>query len=129
MATRSDQYSYSKCPRALIFARDAPKVGGLDDMLRLMQANDYRNDPLSQGSPANAISSRFDLTSDQPFIVGGIDSKITSTSLLRQNAVYAISGPTHQSLPPFAWTGPWAQLPHTGQPVLFNFNYTLIQFP
>eukprot|EP00048_Salpingoeca_helianthica_P007766 m.114714 g.114714 ORF g.114714 m.114714 type:complete len:459 (-) comp14430_c1_seq2:72-1448(-) len=128
MAARSDQYSYTECARAKIFERDAPLVNELDEMLRLMQSNDYRNDPLSLGSPANAISSRFDLTTTQPFTVGGIDSKITSSKLLRENAVYAISGPTHQSLPPFEWTGPWAQFPHEGMPLLFNFNYTLIQF-
>lgn len=128
MAARSDDFSYTKCARAKIFARDAPTVAGLDDMLELMQANDYRNDPLSLGSPANAISSRFDLTTSNPFIVGGIDSKITSSALLAENACFAISGPSHQSLPPFAWVGPWASFPHIGQPTVFNFNYTLMSF-
>lgn len=129
MAQTSDQFSYDKCARARIFARDAPAVQRLPDMLALMQANDYTHDPLSLGSPGNAVSSRFDLsTGKDAFIVGGIDSKIVSLRLLQQNQCYAISGPTHQSLAPFAWAGAWAQFPHQGQPDVFRFNYTLMSF-
>ena len=41
-----------------------------------MQYNNYKLDPLSQGDPGNAISSRFDLEpSGGSMAVGGIDSK------------------------------------------------------
>jgi hypothetical protein len=129
MAAKSDQYSYERCARAQIFARDAPNVHTLADMQRLMQSNDYKNDPLSLGSPANAISSRYDLVDSQDaFPVGGIDSKITSSSLFRSNTCYAISGPTHQSLPAFEWAGPWAEFPHLGMPEMFAYDYTVIEF-
>ena len=129
MAKSSDQFSYDKCARARIFARDAPGVQHVTDMQRLMQSNDYKNDPLSLGDPGNAISSRFDLaTGPSQYIVGGIDTKIVSLRLLSQNRCYAISGPSHQSLPPFSWTGQWASLPHRGMPEVFAFNYTLMSF-
>jgi hypothetical protein len=41
----------------------------------LLQYNDYLHDPLSQGSPANAVSSRYDLRSEKPMAFGGIDTK------------------------------------------------------
>ncbi len=129
MVPTSDEFSYEKCSRAQIFARDAPKVVDIEGMKRLMQSNDYKNDPLSQGSPGNAISARYDLaTGHDSFPVGGIDSKITSIELLAINKCHAITGPTHQSLAPFAWTGKWAEFPHAGMPTIFNYNYTLMEF-
>ena len=41
-----------------------------------MQYNDYLEDPLSAGNPANAISSRYDLRTNNPAAFGGIDSKV-----------------------------------------------------
>eukprot|EP00047_Mylnosiga_fluctuans_P003856 m.231332 g.231332 ORF g.231332 m.231332 type:complete len:629 (+) comp12198_c0_seq1:540-2426(+) len=129
MAQSDPQFDYHKCARAQIFARDAPHVHDLEAMRNLMQSNNYATDPLSLGNPGNAISSRFDLsTGKDAFTVGGIDSKIVSLDLLAANNVWAISGPTHESLAPFSWTGPWAQFPHAGMPTTFNYNYTLISF-
>jgi hypothetical protein len=129
MVPTSQQFSYQNCARAQIFRRDAPRVATLPEMLALMQANDYENDPLSLGSPGNAISSRFDLLkTKEAFTVGGIDSKIVSLDLLAGNQCYAITGPTHQTLAPFTWSGQWAQFPHAGMPYMFNYNYTLMAF-
>jgi hypothetical protein len=95
-----------------------------------MQHNAYLTDPESKGDPANAISSRYDLrTSGQgraaPF--GGLDSKISSYSLLVNGAKnhltsWAISGPTHQGLPPFSWAN-WQNTSHVGQPTVWNFDW------
>ena len=48
-------------PRAQIFRRDAGKVTDFDSFFNLMRSNAYSTDPLSKGSPWNAICSRGDL--------------------------------------------------------------------
>lgn len=53
MANQSDQYVYNASARANIFRRDHSKVKTIEDMKALMQYNDWQNDPLSLGSPAN----------------------------------------------------------------------------
>jgi hypothetical protein len=41
VAKHGDKYSYSKCARAQIFARDAPKVATYDQFKALMTYNDW----------------------------------------------------------------------------------------
>ena len=48
-------------PRHAIFRRNATSVATLDDFGALMRYNNYRHDPLSHGSPMNAIMARGDL--------------------------------------------------------------------
>jgi hypothetical protein len=74
-------YSYARCPRAQIFARDAPNVDTMDQFKGIMRYNNYQNDALSLQDACNAISCRADLNvpwngnSDfQPF--GAIDCKV-----------------------------------------------------
>ena len=88
----------------------------------LLQYNDYLHDPLSQGTPAYAISSRYDLRTKQPLAFGGIDTKVTSDSLIGDIKCSAISGPTHQQLPPFVWTSEFADY-HEGLPTTWNFDW------
>ena len=59
-------------------------------MRKLMRYNDYKNDPLSLGNPAYAISSRGDLGS-APSFNGGIDSKVFLSSPARQRALWLFS--------------------------------------
>jgi Phospholipase B len=93
-------FTYDKCPRALIFARDAPKVETADDMARIMRYNDYTQDPLSRMdcrknppySATEAIASRGDLDPNSgdwvyPGLFGlednlAVDAKFTSTSMM-----------------------------------------------
>jgi hypothetical protein len=62
-----------------------------------MRFNDFQNDPLSMGDPSNAIASRLDLYENktEARTFGAIDGKVTSLELLKMNAAWAQSGPTH----------------------------------
>jgi hypothetical protein len=58
-----DWFTYTNTPRALILKRNATSAQSAADMQFLMTYNDWRNDPLSQGYPENAIAARSDLGS------------------------------------------------------------------
>jgi len=116
--------SYTKCPRAQIFARDQGKVNNFEDFVNLMRSNNWQNDPLSLGSPCNAISSRCDLdTSDPGQAFGAIDCKATDNTQSPLLQSQAISGPTTETQPPFSWTEEFVATPHFGQPYTFNFEF------
>lgn len=121
-----DIWSHDHCPRANIFRRNQSSVIDFESMKHIMRENDYLHDPLSKSNPANAISSRFDLEPSQPTLFGATDSKILSYQLFKNFTCMAVSGPTHQSLPPFSYTGQWKSVAHFGQPDIFNFDYVLI---
>jgi hypothetical protein len=120
------EYVWANCSRAQIFARDAPTVAAMKDMQQLMQSNDYKNDPLSNGDPSHAIASRFDLMAEHPSMAGGVDSKISSVNMLEGRKAMCISGPTYQSLPPFEWSE-FPQQAHSGQPFKFEFPWVLME--
>ncbi|KAN0007312.1 hypothetical protein ACTFIU_000511 [Dictyostelium citrinum] len=128
----SYQYSYEKCPRSLIFSRNASNVLNFEDMKSLMQFNNYKTDPLSYSSPLNSISSRGDLLTIQygnrsAVAFGGVDSKITSYNQVLTLSCTAISGPSTNggTLPPFSWSqSPLFQnITHIGVPETFNFDW------
>jgi len=122
------EYSYEECARALIFKRDAPiKAIDWEGMKFIMRENNYTEDPLSQGNPSYAISSRFDLMTDQqggasPY--GGLDAKLANSEFFANGTCIAISGPTYESLPPFNWSN-WKNpvFAHYGQPNYYNFPW------
>jgi len=117
-----DQYSYTKCPRAQIFARDAIKVKDVETMKFMMQYNDYQKDPLSKGNPNNAISARSDLVQTGAAF-GGIDSKITTKKDSPALRVFAISGPSQQQRV-FTWDDPrYVNVTHLGEPTVWNFKW------
>mmetsp|Transcript_36111 Transcript_36111/g.93933 ORF Transcript_36111/g.93933 Transcript_36111/m.93933 type:complete len:509 (-) Transcript_36111:694-2220(-) len=77
-------YSYQMAPRAKIFRRDSHLVSDLDGIKQILRSNDYKNDPFSEGNPANAICSRVDLDDSRPAsqrLVGCYDTKVSSYSL------------------------------------------------
>lgn len=133
-----DYYSYDKCPRAQIFARDQTKVQDLDSAMQLMRYNDYQNDPLSKCnctppySAINAISARCDLNPEDgkyPFPslghrpMGGTDMKLTNLDMFLLQQFVAIGGPTYDPLPPFQWSkSSVSKLRHFGQPDKFQFE-------
>jgi hypothetical protein len=51
VAKYGDDYSYTKCPRARIFARNATVVTGRAEMHALMRYNNFQHDPLSHDDP------------------------------------------------------------------------------
>lgn len=63
----------------------------------------YTQFNIYDNNPGNAISARFDLSTNLFFKknVGAIDAKITSYYLARNEQTLAISGPTYQNQQPF----------------------------
>jgi len=131
-----DIYSYELNPRANIFRRDQAQVASLEDMMHIMQSNNYQTDPLSSGYPGNAISARYDLKGGPTAPVdwflqgihGGIDSKITTSELVNQSQAWVISGPTYQTpsmCPPFDWAN-WPGISHVGLPEVYNFTWITV---
>lgn len=120
--------AYVTAPRAALFRQYQSHVQSIDGAKWLLQYNNYLNDMnITHGDPAVGIASRYDLRETHGAAFGGLDSKVSSYSLLRsasQNAVitYAISGPTHEYLPPFTWDD-WPNVTHVGQPTVWNFSW------
>lgn len=123
---------YYNCSRHNIFKRDAPQIQSLEDFKRVMRSNSYLTDPLSEGNPKHTISSRYDLFEEKPRHFGGIDSKVTSTTLHKANmGVYMASGPSRDGCPAFSWSE-WMKtheaVQHLGHPDVFNFDYVYGDF-
>eukprot|EP00762_Andalucia_godoyi_P006285 ANDGO_05921.mRNA.1 Phospholipase B-like protein E len=132
-ATYGDIYSYAACPRAEIFRRDADSIASLHDTKKFIVYNNFKVDPLSSGYPGNSIAARFDLKGG-PFddsglnwfyhgLHGGIDGKVVSNELMQDGSVHAISGPTHDDVPPFVWSAEWDWAPHEGLPSVYDFDW------
>ncbi|CAG2164390.1 unnamed protein product [Oppiella nova] len=133
-----DYFSYYRCPRAQIFSRDHSSVRDTTSLMRLMRSNDYTVDPLSRypdctpGYSADlAIAARNDLNDpDGRYAIpvlgfrarGAIDAKVTGNDMVRAYGMYAVSGPTHLSQPPFQWsTTRVSGVRHEGQPDKWHF--------
>jgi hypothetical protein len=128
-----NEFSYSECARAQIFQRDAPAVQSMDDMKRIMRYNEYQTDSLSLQDACRGISARCDLntpwsnnTLNGYYPFGAIDCKITDNTLIQNYNAYAVSSPTWDSQPPFAWTNTWASYAHYGMPQVYDFTFMLM---
>lgn len=114
--------SYQLAPRAQIFRRDAGKVNDTQSFLDQMRYNNYKNDPLSKGSPGNAICSRNDLAS-RPRAGGCYDGKATQASWWASRRAVVVNGPTtSHGLPPFAWSQ-FPTLKTEGLPAVYNYTW------
>jgi len=131
-----DEYSYTKCARAKIFKRDHGSVTDLDTMKHIMRYNQFQTDPLSLGDACRGVAARCDLNqpwsnntlvSWSPF--GGIDTKVTSDTLIKTQTTMAICGPTWDSQPVFAWTEEWKYYPHFDHPEVFAFSFVNMTSP
>lgn len=111
-------------PRAQIFRARQGSVVDMPSFTALMRYNDFKNDPLSQGSPWNAICSRGDLSSS-PSPDGCYDTKASSASLWSSAAAMVVNGPTvgDGDLPAFAWSE-FASSNYTiqGLPAVYDFQ-------
>lgn len=119
--------SYQLAPRAQIFRRDAGAVNDTASFLRLMRSNGFKSgDPLSKGSPWNAICSRGDLASS-PSPDGCYDGKAGTASMWVAKQALAVSGPTtaEGTLPPFDWSA-FPKTPHAGLPQTYNFDWDVM---
>ncbi|XP_049269767.1 putative phospholipase B-like 2 isoform X1 [Rhipicephalus sanguineus] len=132
-----DWFTYDKHPRAQILKRDHIKVVDTDSMVKLMRYNGFKSDPLSKCvcippfSATNGISGRSDLNimtghyafpALGPASRGGVDMKMTNTSLAIGLRFVSVAGPTHDQQPPFRWSTSGFHDPHDGQPDLWNFT-------
>ncbi|KAJ6239801.1 phospholipase b-related [Anaeramoeba flamelloides] len=118
-----DDYSWSDCARAKIFNRNQSLVTDIKSTQRIMRLNDYLHDPLSKKNPEYAIADRSDLA-DQPFIMGGIDTKVISSSMYQNNELLLINGPTQQSLKPFDFSMPqFSYWKHYGIPDVCDYPW------
>ncbi|GLC34600.1 hypothetical protein PLESTB_001243800 [Pleodorina starrii] len=105
---------YTSCPRARIFSREQSRLTSRSDVMGLMRLNRYREDPLSLGTPNNAIAARYDLPgapddSGQPRnwtrrAYGAVDAKVVDLKSFRTRRTYVINGPTADDQPVFRWS-------------------------
>eukprot|EP01132_Coremiostelium_polycephalum_P004173 gene4173-5223_t len=124
--TPVEYLSYVAAPRSQLFRRNANQIFTIEDFQDFIRYNNWEYDPLSYGNPYYAISSRQDLDPKKPQAFGGLDAKITSSTLLYSGTVYAISGPTTNQQPPFDWNSQDWNATHIGMPSLWNFDW--VQF-
>lgn len=104
--------------------------------LRCNRYNDFQHDEFSKCnctppySAENAISARCDLNpanGTYPFGAlghrshGATDAKITNFGLFKDLEFLAVSGPTHDPLPPFRWSTSGLKDLHEGHPDLWVF--------
>lgn len=138
-----DHFTWDKTARAQIFAREQASIVDADSYAAVIRYNHFQTDPLGTQSckdgtrsGSNAISERGDLTPTSAKCIsdvarqdeGGIDAKFTSAAFMlaqqRSVTVRAQSGPTHDSQPPFNWSGCAPQcFPHAGLPSLWDFEW------
>ncbi|KAL5509483.1 hypothetical protein EMCRGX_G004870 [Ephydatia muelleri] len=121
-------FSYQLCPRAKIFRRDEASVKDLSSLGALLRSNNFKQDPYSEGNPANAICSRGDLAHN-PYPGGCIDTKIADYIGALLLTSYAENGPTHQSFKPFSWSSvsQFSNVSHIAQPSIFDFGFVKMQ--
>jgi len=114
-------YSYEDNPRAQIINKNINNVNSIEDLKILMQMNrNFKNDDY-----INTISPRYDLTTNQGLRrpAGGIDTKIVSSQLVKEQSVLAISGPSkYGGAQPFRWSD-WPDEPHHGLPEVYDFDW------
>lgn len=119
--------SYQTCPRAEIFRNFAGYVESLEDFQSLLRYNDFEYDPLSHKLPFYAIASRYDLSKKNPSPFGATDTKVTCNSMIDQNTIVAISGPTTSNGQPiFEWNSKidfMESTSHLGCPEKYNFPW------
>ncbi|KAJ3440071.1 phospholipase b-related [Anaeramoeba flamelloides] len=128
-------FDFELHPRAQIFRRNQSSIKNMEHMKAMMRYNNWEHDPLSNGSPGNAISSRKDLidpnkTQPNPFLLsscfGGLDAKIGGYADLKKSQINAQMGPTHDQQPVFSWSNApkcCDGVPHKGQPDTFDFDW------
>jgi hypothetical protein len=147
--------TYANASRALIFARDAPRLLDIAGFKRLLRYNDFRHDEVCTGERQGgycAVSARGDLNSgDGAFPFGGVDSKVTAASMINASSVAtaggwrrvagsgepsengavdvdAACGPSHDQESVFAWGCGKAcdSVSRLGVPDSFPFEYVRI---
>ena len=103
-----DANSYTRSPRAKMFARVDGEVTTLTRTLDVMRYNGYPGDPLSKNDACNAIASRCDLNPhDSPkySCFGATNAKTARYRAKTDDlSFFAILSPTHEAHPVFVWS-------------------------
>ncbi len=129
VAQYGSDYTYNNCSRANIFRREQANVNNdWKTFAKVLQFNQWQNDPFSQGDSAKSIAARYDLRDPElkkrrvPF--GGMDCKLTSIDKAQKLEAFAKAGPTSQDQPAFTWND-WTNttIIHNGQPDTWNFDF------
>jgi hypothetical protein len=126
--TKSFDWTWQMAPRAQIFRRNGT-VSTLEDLGRLIRYNNWQVDPLSKGTPRNAIMSRYDLDPEAQHRrpAGGLDAKMTSALSAQNGHVRIRAGPTTDDQPPFSWSQFEAKTgekyAHHGLPDTYDFPW------
>ncbi|KAJ8037242.1 Phospholipase B-like 1 [Holothuria leucospilota] len=129
VAMHGPDMSYQLAPRGKIFRRDQGSVKDMDTMKRIMRYNEYMTDPYSEGDPLNSICGRGDLLGKDATTMGCDDTKVSDLAMADKMQSYAMNGPTRfeGSLPPFSWTGQFANYSHLGLPDVYEFDFVTMQ--
>ena len=119
-------YSYLDNPRAKIFANKVNQIRNIEDVKNIMQSTKDLNGDIS----INSVSPRFDLSSDPRLrrSSGGIDTKITSMFMIKQDKTVTISGPSYKDNGfPFSWSK-FSSDPHYGLPLYWKFDWLELNY-
>ncbi|XP_015795118.1 putative phospholipase B-like 2 [Tetranychus urticae] len=134
-----DFYVHEQNPRAKLFRRKHTEAYDHKSLLQLLRYNNYTQDPESRCnctppySASMSIACRGDLNdpnglyhipSQGVINEAAVDAKVTSFELFAKQQMYAISGPTYDNVPPFAWSNFTMKdkLVHKGHPDLWVFK-------
>lgn len=119
------------------FLQDPSRFSTRTGRSSLRRYNDFQHDEFSRCectppySAENAISARCDLNpanGTYPFAAlghrshGATDAKITNSELFKTLEFLAVSGPTHDPLPPFQWSKSGLNDLHEGHPDIWKFK-------
>lgn len=115
-----EPYSYDNDPRAIIYKRLNPIMNNEEDMKKWLISND-------EASPDVGLAPRYDLKASNPIAFGLTDCKIATPNTLKENFIWAISGPTTSNgkFTPFDWTK-WGNHSHLGMPNVFDFPWVKV---
>lgn len=130
-----DDFSFDKCPRALMFERARQEGAGssLSSLMALIRYNRI-DDPLARGDACNGISARCDLNPHKHVsydCFGAIDAKIARWRNFSEDLSFlAVSSPTWGGNErPFSWSEVNPEVDgcqasdHRGHPNTFDFSW------
>ena len=130
-----DDFSFDKCPRALMFERARQEGAGtsLSSLMALIRYNRL-DDPLARGDACNGISARCDLNPHKHVsydCFGAIDAKIAQWRPTADDLSFlAVSSPTWGGDErPFTWSQVNSEVDgckvsdHNGHPDTFDFSW------
>jgi hypothetical protein len=126
----NDPLSLGDPQKAIMARADLPLARFNQSWLEMMRKEVENTDLLSNNNVSNGrLRSLIDLIQRKDGLqaFGGIDSKMTSNSMINKLAAFIMNGPTHAQQPPFRWIQQFDSVIHAGQPQLFDFDFILTQ--